>query len=95
MGRFYAQTIAGLGAPLSSWPLPTRIRGHGRDSGRAKGRTNLRRATRGAGCADVDAVVIATPTGTHAELLIAAAQAGKAIFCEALAVIARANAGPW
>jgi len=30
----------------------------------------------------IDAVIIATPTSTHAELVIAAAQAGKAIFCE-------------
>lgn len=32
--------------------------------------------------ADVDAVVIATPTGTHAELVSAAAARGRAIFCE-------------
>jgi inositol 2-dehydrogenase len=31
---------------------------------------------------DVAAVVIATPTSTHPELVIAAARAGKAIFCE-------------
>ncbi|MDZ4722230.1 MAG: Gfo/Idh/MocA family oxidoreductase [Roseiflexaceae bacterium] len=31
---------------------------------------------------DIDAVVIATPTDTHAGLAIAAAQAGKHIFCE-------------
>jgi inositol 2-dehydrogenase len=31
---------------------------------------------------DVDAVVIVTPTATHAELIEAAARAGKAIFCE-------------
>jgi inositol 2-dehydrogenase len=31
---------------------------------------------------DLHAVVIATPTSTHHELVIAAAQAGKAIFCE-------------
>ncbi|HEX6024850.1 MAG TPA: Gfo/Idh/MocA family oxidoreductase, partial [Solirubrobacter sp.] len=31
---------------------------------------------------DVDAVAICTPTDTHTELVIAAAQAGKAIFCE-------------
>src|SRR5215471_7692311 len=31
---------------------------------------------------DVDAVVIATPTSTHHDLVIAAAGAGKAIFCE-------------
>lgn len=32
--------------------------------------------------AEVDAVVIVTPTATHAELIEAAARAGKAIFCE-------------
>jgi myo-inositol 2-dehydrogenase/D-chiro-inositol 1-dehydrogenase len=31
---------------------------------------------------DVDAVAICTPTGFHAPQMIAAAQAGKAIFCE-------------
>lgn len=31
---------------------------------------------------DLDAVVIATPTSTHKDLVIAAAEAGKAIFCE-------------
>lgn len=31
---------------------------------------------------ELDAVVITTPTSTHAELVVAAAQAGKAIFCE-------------
>jgi scyllo-inositol 2-dehydrogenase (NAD+) len=31
---------------------------------------------------ELDAVVIATPTSTHAPLVIAAASAGKAIFCE-------------
>ena len=31
---------------------------------------------------DIDAVVIATPTSTHQDLVIAAAEAGKAIFCE-------------
>jgi len=31
---------------------------------------------------DLDAVVIATPTSTHYDLVIAAAKAGKAIFCE-------------
>lgn len=34
------------------------------------------------GAGDVDAVVIATPTGTHAELIEAAARAGKPVFCE-------------
>jgi myo-inositol 2-dehydrogenase / D-chiro-inositol 1-dehydrogenase len=31
---------------------------------------------------DVDAVVVATPTGTHAELVSRAARAGRAVFCE-------------
>ncbi len=34
------------------------------------------------GSDDVDAVVICTPTDTHADLIEAAARAGKAIFCE-------------
>jgi myo-inositol 2-dehydrogenase/D-chiro-inositol 1-dehydrogenase len=32
--------------------------------------------------AAVDAVVVATPTGTHAELVTGAAAAGRAVFCE-------------
>ena len=31
---------------------------------------------------ELDAVIITTPTSTHADLVIAAAEAGKAIFCE-------------
>jgi myo-inositol 2-dehydrogenase/D-chiro-inositol 1-dehydrogenase len=31
---------------------------------------------------DVDAVAICSPTGTHADLIVEAARAGKAIFCE-------------
>jgi myo-inositol 2-dehydrogenase/D-chiro-inositol 1-dehydrogenase len=31
---------------------------------------------------EVDAVIITTPAGAHVDLLVAAAQAGKAIFCE-------------
>jgi myo-inositol 2-dehydrogenase / D-chiro-inositol 1-dehydrogenase len=34
------------------------------------------------GSADVDAIVICTPTDTHADLIERAARAGKAIFCE-------------
>ncbi len=34
------------------------------------------------GSADVDAVAICTSTDTHADLIVAAAEAGKAIFCE-------------
>src|SRR3954471_22341183 len=31
---------------------------------------------------EVDAVVVATPTGTHSELVTRAARAGRAVFCE-------------
>ena len=31
---------------------------------------------------DIDAVVICTPTDTHADLIERAARAGKAVFCE-------------
>ena len=31
---------------------------------------------------DIDAVLIGTPTDTHADLIEAAAKAGKAVFCE-------------
>src|SRR5579862_7085502 len=31
---------------------------------------------------DIQAVIIASPTSTHHDVVIAAAQAGKAIFCE-------------
>ena len=34
------------------------------------------------GAGDVDAVAICTSTDTHADLIVAAARAGKAIFCE-------------
>jgi myo-inositol 2-dehydrogenase / D-chiro-inositol 1-dehydrogenase len=34
------------------------------------------------GAADVDAVAICSSTDTHADLIVAAAEAGKAIFCE-------------
>jgi myo-inositol 2-dehydrogenase / D-chiro-inositol 1-dehydrogenase len=34
------------------------------------------------GAAEIDAVAICTSTGTHADLITAAARAGKAIFCE-------------
>ena len=34
------------------------------------------------GASDVDAVAICTSTDTHADLIVAAAEAGKAIFCE-------------
>ena len=42
---------------------------------------------------ELDAVVIATPTSTHPELVIAAAHAGKAIFCEKPLALTLAETG--
>jgi myo-inositol 2-dehydrogenase/D-chiro-inositol 1-dehydrogenase len=42
--------------------------------------------------ADVDAVVIATPARTHADLVTAAAGAGKAVFCEKPMAVTLADA---
>ncbi len=40
------------------------------------------RSKRSKNAADIDAVVICTPTDTHADLIERFARAGKAIFCE-------------
>jgi Oxidoreductase family, NAD-binding Rossmann fold len=83
MGRFYAQTIAALGpaTQLSAVADPDPV-------ARVAVKTELGGPHVFAEAAAIfdrpaiDAVVIATPTSTHAELVVAAAQAGKAIFCE-------------
>jgi inositol 2-dehydrogenase len=106
MGRFYAQTIAALGPaatlaavvdpdPLARAAVQSQL---GVPYAFAEADGVFNRTSK------IDAVVIATPTSTHASLVIAAAQAGKAVFCEkplalslertraALAAVARANA---
>ncbi|MDQ6671269.1 MAG: Gfo/Idh/MocA family oxidoreductase [Chloroflexota bacterium] len=83
MGRFYARTIASLGpdAQLAAVADPDPV-------ARAAVERELSvpfAASEPAdvvGRTDVDAVIIATPTSSHAELVVAAARAGKAIFCE-------------
>ncbi len=83
MGRFYAQTLASLGPPaqLSAVADPDPV-------ARTAIKSQLdvpyvaEEPADVLGRPDVDAVVIATPTSTHAELVVAAAGAGKAIFCE-------------
>ena len=49
---------------------------------RPRGRPNRRDAAEVLASAEVDAVAICTGADTHQALLIAAAHAGKAIFCE-------------
>ena len=85
MGRFYAQTVASgsLGPDIQlaavADPDPVARAAVKRELGvpiaAAEPADIFARA-------DIDAVIIATPTSTHAELVVAAAQAGKAIFCE-------------
>ena len=43
------------------------------------------------GADDVDAVLIATPTGTHAELIEQCARAGKPVWCEKPAALTLAD----
>ena len=87
MGRFYAQTIASLGPDiqLAAVADPDPVARAAVKSELSPGLgVPIATAEPGDifGRADIDAVIIATPTSTHAELVVAAAQAGKAIFCE-------------
>jgi scyllo-inositol 2-dehydrogenase (NAD+) len=71
MGRFYADTLTALGprvelAAVADPNVP---------SAYADERAVLERR-------DIDAVVVATTTSSHAAVVTAAANAGKAIFCE-------------
>jgi scyllo-inositol 2-dehydrogenase (NAD+) len=83
MGRFYAQTIAGLGPTVRlaavADPDP-----RARTMVQAELGVELAFDDRAAVLdrPDVDAVVVATPTSTHADVIVDAARAGKAIFCE-------------
>ena len=43
---------------------------------------NVRAVDEIVAAADIDAVFITSPTDTHADLIVASAEAGKAIFCE-------------
>ena len=87
MGRFYAQTIAALGPNIQlaavADPDPVARAAVAKELLPGPGVALATGEpgdifTRG----DIDAVIIATPTSTHAELVVAAAQTGKAIFCE-------------
>jgi inositol 2-dehydrogenase len=83
MGRFYAQTIAHFGPPVQlaavaepdQYARSSVVAELGVDFAFEHPQALLDHS-------DVDGVIIATPTSTHAGVVIAAAQAGKAIFCE-------------
>ena len=83
MGRFYAQTIASLPPAATLAAVadqdPRVVAAVTSELGVEDAFTDPMAIIEQAG---IDAVVIATPTSTHADLVIAAAHAGKPIFCE-------------
>jgi scyllo-inositol 2-dehydrogenase (NAD+) len=83
MGRFYAQAIAGLGQTVE---LVAVADPDSRARASVQSELDVPRAFDDPAAvldrSDVDAVVIATPTSTHADVIVDAARAGKAIFCE-------------
>jgi inositol 2-dehydrogenase len=83
MGRFYAQTVAALGPPIQLAavvdPDPAARASVQAALGDVRAFSDPVAVLEQS---DIDAVLVATTTSTHAELVIAAAQAGKAIFCE-------------
>jgi inositol 2-dehydrogenase len=82
MGRIYAQTVAGLeGVALHAIADPA-VRPDDAPLAALNVPHVFDRAEAAMALPTVHAVIIATPTQTHPDLVIAAAQAGKAIFCE-------------
>jgi len=80
LGAAHARTLAGLTeARLVSIADP---RPEGRRLAESLDAKPVADPLEAIGDADVDAVVIVTPTATHADLIEEAARAGKAIFCE-------------
>ncbi|HEX8966455.1 MAG TPA: Gfo/Idh/MocA family oxidoreductase, partial [Chloroflexota bacterium] len=81
MGHFYAQTIAGL-APLVHLAAVADPDPAARASLGDTPASLLADPREALDQPGIDAVIIATPTSTHASLVAAAARAGEAIFCE-------------
>jgi len=80
IGRVHARAIGAMdGACLAAVadPLPAAAAHLAAETG-----AEVRAADAIPGAADVDAVVIATPSDTHSRFVQSAARAGKAIFCE-------------
>lgn len=80
IGRVHARAIASVpGASLAAVadPMPAAA-----EALRAEHGCDIRSIDTILASADIDAVVICTPTDTHADLIERFARAGKAIFCE-------------
>ena len=80
IGRVHSKAIAGTpGARLAAVADP--VAAAAQDMADAYG-CAIRDIDAIIGADDIDAVVICTPTDTHADLIEQAARAGKAVFCE-------------
>ncbi len=80
IGRVHSKAIAGTaGARLTAIADP--VAAAAQDMADAYG-CAIRDIDAIIGADDIDAVVICTPTDTHADLIEQAAKAGKAVFCE-------------
>lgn len=80
IGQVHARAIATVeGATLVAIAEPVQAAAI---AAKARFGCELRTIDQIAGAADIDAVVICTPTDTHADLIELFARAGKAVFCE-------------
>jgi predicted dehydrogenase len=83
MGRFYAQAVAALGPTVR---LAAIVEPDARVRDRVQACLEVEHAVAEPAAAlerrDIDAVIVATPSRSHAEIVIAAAHTGKAILCE-------------
>ena len=80
LGAAHARTIAAM--PEAHLAIVVDPRPEGRQLGERYGARLVAESEEAIAAPGVDAVVIVTPTATHAPLIEAAARAGKAIFCE-------------
>ncbi|MEM1274442.1 MAG: inositol 2-dehydrogenase [Pseudomonadota bacterium] len=80
IGQVHARAISSVeGATLVAIAEPLEAAA---ETARATFQVDIRSIEDCAGATDVDAVVICTPTDTHADLIEAFVRAGKAVFCE-------------
>ncbi|HEU4978143.1 MAG TPA: inositol 2-dehydrogenase [Solirubrobacteraceae bacterium] len=82
IGRMHAQLLAREVPGAAVTAVHDALPGAARDVAGELGVLAVEDAEELIGSADVDAVAICTSTDTHADLIAAAAGAGKAIFCE-------------
>jgi myo-inositol 2-dehydrogenase/D-chiro-inositol 1-dehydrogenase len=82
IGRFHAEIVARRVPGVEVAILYDANEASARELGGVLGVPIASSADEVIAAAYVDAVAICTPTGRHAEQVVAAARAGKAIFCE-------------